>query len=64
MGSPSNDTNELTKQEETHSLRERTYGCWGKGEGEGQFGMDMYTLLYLKGVTKDLLHSTWNSAHC
>ena len=36
----------------------------GKGEGEGQFGMDMNTLLYLKWVTKDLLHSTWNSAHC
>ena len=28
-----------------------------------EFGMDMYTLLYLKWVTnKDLLYSTWNSA--
>ena len=27
--------------------------------------MDMYTLLYLKGITKkDLLYSTGNSAHC
>ena len=27
------------------------------------FGMDVYTLLYLKWVTnKDLLDSTWNSA--
>ena len=28
-----------------------------------QFGMDMYTVLYLKWITKkDLLYSTWNSA--
>ena len=27
--------------------------------------MDMYTLLYLKWITKkDLLYSTWNSAQC
>ena len=27
------------------------------------FGMDMYTVLYLKWITsKDLLYSTWNSA--
>ena len=26
-----NDTNELTYKTETHSLRERTYGCWGRG---------------------------------
>ena len=33
-------------------------------EGEGrEFGMDMFTLLYLKWITKkDLLYSTWNSA--
>ena len=30
-----------------------------------EFGMDMYTLLYLKWMTnKDLLYSTWNSAQC
>ena len=30
-----------------------------------EFGMDTYTLLYLKWITnKDLLYSTWNSAHC
>ena len=54
-----NDTNRLR-------LREQTYGYWGKGWREGtvrEFGMDMYTLLYLKWVTnKDLLYSTWNSA--
>jgi len=36
--------------------------------GEGivrEFGIDMYTLLYLKWVAnKDLLYSTWNSAQC
>ena len=37
----------------------------GKPEGKEivrEFGMDMYTLLYLKWITnKDLLQSTWNS---
>ena len=37
----------------------------GKGLGERivrEFGIDMYTLLYLKWITnKDLLYSTWNS---
>ena len=36
--------------------------------GEGivrEFGIDMYTLLYLKWITnKDLLYSTGNSAQC
>ena len=39
-----------------------------EGWGEGivrEFGMDMYTLLYLKWITnKDLMYSTWNSAQC
>ena len=39
----------------------QTYGCWGKGVVR-EFGMDMYTLLYSKWITKkDLLYSTWNS---
>ena len=30
-----------------------------------EFGMGMYTLLYLKWIiNKDLLYSTWNSAQC
>ena len=33
-----NDTNELTKQKETHRLRERTYGCRGNEQGEGIVG--------------------------
>ena len=39
---------------------------WLCGEGDGivrKFGMDMYTLLYLKWITnEDLLYSTGNSA--
>ena len=41
----------------------------GKDRGRGgivrEFGMDMYTLLYLKRITnKDLLHSRGNSIQC
>ena len=58
----------LTKQKQTHRLREGTCGCQGEGWGEGvvrEFGMDMYTLLYLKWISnKDLLYSTWNSVQC
>ena len=53
-------TNELTKQ--THRLRKRTYGCWGKGMVRDS-GKVMYTLLYLKWITnKNLFYSTENSA--
>ena len=42
--------------------------CQGEGWGEGtvrEFGMDIYTLLYLKWITnKDLLYSTGNSIQC
>ena len=52
------DTNELTKQKETHRLRKQTYGCRGKGTVR-EFGKVMYRLLYVKQITnKDLLHST------
>jgi len=63
-----NDTNKLTKQKETHRLREWIYGCRKEGKGEGivrEFGMDMYTALCLKWITnRDLLCSTGNSAQC
>ena len=37
---------------------------WEKGTIR-EFGMNMYRALYLKQITnKDLLYSTWNSAHC
>ena len=49
--------NLLTKQKETHRLRKQTYGCWGEGIVR-EFGMAMYTLLYLNWITnKDLLYS-------
>ena len=55
---------------ETHRLGEWTGGCWGWGErmGEGivrEFGINMYTLLYMKWRThKDLLSGIGNSAQC
>ena len=59
-----NDTNELTKQKETHRLKAWTYGCWGEGIVR-EFGKVMNTLLYSKWITnKDLLYGTWNSAQC
>ena len=63
------DTDELIYKTETHTdLREWTYGCSGRGEGRmgeqivREFGMDRYTLLYLRWITnKDLLYRTGNS---
>ena len=57
-----------SKWKETHRFRERTYGyrreIWGKGTVR-EFGVDMYTLVYLKQIAnKDLLHSTWDSVRC
>ena len=58
--------NLLTKQKQTHRLGEGTWGCRGEEWGDDvvrEFGMDMYTLLYLKWITnKDLLNSTGSSA--
>ena len=60
--------NLFTKQKQVHRLREWTYDCRGKDWGTGivrEFGIDMYTLLYLKRIThKDLLYNTGNSAQC
>ena len=57
-----NDTNELTKQKETHRLRKRTHGCREEGIVK-DFGKVMYKLLCLKWITnKNLLYSTWNCA--
>ena len=46
--------NELICKTKTHRLRKQTYGCRGEGWEEGivrGFGMNMYTLLYLKWIT-------------
>ena len=43
--------NLLIKQKQTHRLGEGTYSCRGEEWGGGvvkEFGMDMYTLQYLK----------------
>ena len=61
-------TNLFTKQKQTHRLREQIYGyqegrVGGEGKIDWEFDIDMYTLLYLKWITKkDLLYSTGNSA--
>ena len=56
------DINELTTQKQIYRLGEQTYGCQSEGVGEGivqEFGMDTYTLLYLKWIIKkNLLYST------
>ena len=61
------DTNELTKQIQTHRFQKLTYGCQKEKMGGGivrEFGY-MYIRLYLKYITnKDLLYRTWNSAQC
>ena len=49
-----NDTDELTKQKETHRLKEQTYDCWWEGWWGRiirEFGMGINTLLYLKWIT-------------
>ena len=60
--------NLVTKQKQTPRLREQTYSCQGEEWGGmivQEFGMDRYTLLYLKWIAnKDLLYSTGNSAQC
>ena len=68
--------NLFIKLKETQGLREQTYGCqWWEvgglrvGGGWGgivrEFGVDMYTLLYLAWISnKEFLYSTGNSAQC
>ena len=54
----------LTKQKVTHRLRKHTHDCQGNGAVK-DFGKVTYTVLYLKWIiSKNLLHSTWNSAQC
>ena len=55
--------NLFTKQKQTHRLREHTYGCQEGSTGgrvretdSWEAGTDMYTPLYLKWVTNEVLH--------
>ena len=61
-----NDTNELIYKTNTLTELEKELTVTGGKGGEGivrEFGIDMYTLLYLKWITsKDILYSTGNSA--
>ena len=56
------------QNKQIHRFQERANGFQGKVYGEGvvrEFGMSIYTLLYLKWITnRDLQYSTWNSAQC
>ena len=56
------DTNELTKQKQTHRLRKPTHGCWGEGIVK-DFEGHVHTAKF-KMDNKNLLYSTWNSAQC
>ena len=58
-------------QEETRicgDLEKKLMASRGKEWEEGvvrEFGIDLYTVLYLRWITnKDLLFSTWNFAQC
>ena len=54
------------EKRQTHRLRRHTRG-WGTGRmgaRDREFGMDTYTLLYSKRITKRTCCITWNSAQC
>ena len=56
--------NLFTKQKQTHRHRKQTY-CYQRGKGGGginqEFGINRYTLLYIKQINnKDVLYNTGN----
>jgi len=57
-----NDTNELTYKADSRTWKKNLWLLLGEGIAR-EFRMGMYTLLYLKWITKkNLLYSTRNSA--
>ena len=59
--------NLLTKEKQSHRLRKQTYCCQWEGWREeitvSEFRTDIYTLVYLKWISKKyLLYCTWNPA--
>ena len=66
--SKKDDTNELTYKTDTDSQILKTNYGYQRGKVGGrdrEFGIDRYTLLYLKWITsKDILYSTGNPAQC
>jgi len=57
------DTKELTKQKWTHRLTEGTYACQGEGLVR-EFGIHVYTLLYIKWVTRLLWCLSGKDSSC
>ena len=53
-------------RKQTHRIREQNYGCPGGEEWEEEmgreFGINRYTLLYIKYRNKEQLNGTGNSA--
>ena len=56
------DTNLFTEQEQTHRLREQTYGSPGEGLGSLDRYGQVYTAIFK--TNKDLLCGPGNSAQC
>ena len=64
-GIEKNDANVYIPNRLTDFENEITVGRSGGGGIVREFGMNMYTLLYLKWITnKDPHYNTWNSAQC
>ena len=62
LSSKSRDLRKHISYDKGQKIKERQ-GSFKKIKKE--FGMGMYTLLYLKWIAnKDLLYSTWNSSQC
>ena len=60
-----NDTNELTKQKETHRLIEGIYGYWGGRGSQGAWEGHVHTSIFKMDNKQDLIMcSPWNSTHC
>ena len=55
--------NLFTKNKLTHSCRKQPYGYQGGRGGwiNREIGIDIYTLLYIKQITNNLVYSTGNS---
>ena len=62
-----NNTNELTKQKETHRLKRMKLRLLGEdvgGDSQGVWGGHVHTAVFKMDNHKNLLYSTENSAQC
>ena len=55
-----------TKEKQTHPLREQVYGCQGRRmwRKDREFGINMYTLLYLKQITNEVVMYSTGTVQC